>query len=427
MNPKVSFLILLGLVAAGYYAYDPELNTLHKLSGGRIGKPAAAKVSAAKPKAKKKEARPASVPAAVVKKATPAPAAEPAPEPAADATPAPAAEPQAAPAAEPEATPAADSGKPKMAPAGSARVADVLATLPLVKEGVKPNKNARYYIYLMSAGWCGPCNQEMPHIVKTYEEIRSMGVAELILIDFDGKPEEALAYMDKYGATFPAIMQDKAPVLPGIQPPGGIPSAIIVDETGNMVKSGHGSIIQQWKQHITDYEAANGIPSSLDSLADAPEDDADDDKASGKKKTAKNSKAVARALTKVKWASGRPSRKAKYYIYLQSASWCGPCRQEMPVIAEEYKAMKKDGRVELLLIGFDQTEDAAKNFLKSNGATFPMVLKGAKGVNNLPGYTEAQGIPTAIFVNAAGEVIAQGHGAMVKNWRQHTIDKEDAQ
>ncbi len=423
MNPKVSFLILLGLVAAGYYAYDPELNELHKLSGGRIGKPAAAKVSAARPKAKKKEANPAAVPAAAVKKATPAPAAEPAAEPPVDAAP--------TPAAEPETTPAAEDGKPKIAPAGSARVADVLATLPLVKEGITPNKSARYYIYLMSAGWCGPCNAEMPHIVKTYEEIRSLGVAELILIDFDGKPEEALAYMDKYGATFPAIMQDKAPALPGIQPPGGIPSAIIVDEMGNMVKRGHGSIIQQWKKHITDYEAANNLPSSLDSLANAPaEEEADDDDKPSRKKTtkaAKNAKAVARALSKVKWASGRPNLKAKYYIYLQSASWCGPCCAEMPGIAAEYKAMKKDGRVELLLIGFDQTEGRAKEWMSSNDATFPMVLKGTRGVNKLPGFTEAQGIPQAIIVNAAGEVIAQDHGAIIKNWRKLTIDKEDAE
>ncbi len=260
MNPKISFLVLLGLVALGYYAYDPELNTLHQLSGGRIGKPAPSKVKQTKPPAKKKNTVEAA--AAAAEKPTAAPAAE------TTAAPAAAEKVVAAPAAE-EQKAAADDSKAKLAPAGSARVGDVLATLPLVKE-VSPNTNARYYIYLMSAGWCGPCNQEMPHIVKAYEEIRSMGVAEVILIDFDGKQEQALAYMDKYGACFPAIMQDKAPVLPGIQPPGGIPSAIIVDEMGNMVKRGHGSLIQQWKKHITEYEEKNGLPSSLESATPAP-------------------------------------------------------------------------------------------------------------------------------------------------------------
>ncbi len=161
-------------------------------------------------------------------------------------------------AAKNKATPA----KTKVAPAGSARVADVLATLPLVKD-VKPNAEARYFVYLMSAGWCGPCNMEMPHIVKAYEEIRSEGIVEVILIDFDKKPEQARAYMDKYGATFPAVMEGVAPALPGILPPQGIPSAIIVDAMGNMVKRGHGSITRQWRKHISEYEAQKGLPPSF--------------------------------------------------------------------------------------------------------------------------------------------------------------------
>ncbi len=119
-----------------------------------------------------------------------------------------------------------------------------------------------------------------------------------------------------------------------------------------------------------------------------------------------------------------PNSEARYFIYLMSVSWCGPCQAEMPHIAEEYKAMKKDGRVELQLISFDQTEAAAKNFLKNNKAAFPMTMKDAKGVSELPGFTMAQGIPNAIIVNAAGEILKKGHGAIVQEWRRYTIDKE---
>ncbi len=407
MNPKLLFVLLLGAAALGYYAYDPELTHIHKMMGTEQSKTVrASKVKPAKARAKK--ARPA---------AEETPAAAPAAEPAAPA-------PQAAPAAE-------EPARPQLAAPGSARVADVLATLPLVRE-TTPNTNARYYIYLMSAGWCGPCNMEMPNVVKAYEEIKASGVAEIILVDFDDSPENARAYMDKYGATFPAIMQEHAPSLPGIQPPGGIPSAIIVDETGNHLVSGHGAIISDWKKHITEYEEKNALPLSIteEPAADSPEpaagDEPDADKNDKKKKSrAAVSNVVARSVAKVKWENGRPNRKAKYYIYLQSASWCGPCRAEMPTIAEEYKAMKKDGRVELLLVSFDQTESAAKKFLSSNKATFPMTMKDAKGVQELAGFTMAQGIPTAIIVNAAGEVVTQGHGAIIRNWRQFTIDKED--
>ncbi len=410
VNPKALFITMLAFAALGYYAYDPELTLINKLTG----KTAPAKTAKAQTaKAKKGKSKPAA--------ATPAPAAETEPE--TEVTPPPADEPSAV-ATAPEPEVPAEPEKPKGAPAGSARVADVLASLPLLKE-VTPNSEARYYIYLMSAGWCGPCNQEMPHIVKTYEDIKASGVAEIILIDFDDKPEAALAYMDKYGATFPAVMQDNAAVLPGIQPPGGIPSAIIVDEMGNILQQGHGSITHQWRKVITEYEEKNGLPSSLSEAAkidDTPEAGDKEQESAENKKAARN--LVARAAGKVKWASGRPSKKAKYYIYLQSASWCGPCQAEMPHIAEEYKEMKKDGRVELLLISGDRTEGAAKNFLKANKATFPMTLSNAKGVTKLPGFTMAQGIPHAIIVNSAGEVLVNGHGSIVKDWRKHTIDKE---
>ncbi len=429
MNSKLLFVAILGSAALGYYLYAPEL----PLFASRAELAQLQSEPAGKKRAKVCKAQTQELPAAQPE--TPPPAPDATPSPVAEA-PAPEPEVVSAPAPEPEkaATPA----KPQLAQAGSARVADVLAGLPLVKEAT-PNAKARYYFYLMSAGWCGPCNMEMPNVVKAYEEIRKSGIAEIILVDFDDSPENARAYMEKYGATFPAIMKDLAPALPGIQPPGGIPSAILVDEMGNPVVSGHGSIISQWKEHISAHEKKSGLPASFSTEPepaaaedevedDAPVDEdaadqADDDsekKATAKKKTRN---LVARALPKVKWASGRPNKKAEYYIYLQSASWCGPCRAEMPHIAEEYKAMKKDGRVELLLISFDRSEGAAKNFMSNHKATFPMVLKTGKGVNKLPGFTMARGVPSATIVNAEGKVLASGHGSLVREWRRYTIEQ----
>ena len=36
----------------------------------------------------------------------------------------------------------------------------------------RPNTKARYYLFLYSASWCGPCRREMPHVVRTYRKIR---------------------------------------------------------------------------------------------------------------------------------------------------------------------------------------------------------------------------------------------------------------
>ena len=95
---------------------------------------------------------------------------------------------------------------------------------------------------------------------------------------------------------------------------------------------------------------------------------------------------VGKAVGKLKTFNGKPNKKAQVYIYLQSASWCGPCNQEMPEVAEAYKEMEKDGRAELILLGHDQTEDGAKKFLKQYKAKFPGLLVGGEGNVLASGY-----------------------------------------
>jgi thiol-disulfide isomerase/thioredoxin len=149
-------------------------------------------------------------------------------------------------------------------------------------------------------------------------------------------------------------------------------------------------------------------------------------KKSADKKTASAS-AVGKAVGKLKTFNGKPSKKALVYVYLQSASWCGPCNKEMPEVAEIYKEMKKDGRAEVILIGADKTEDAAKKFLKQYKAKFPGILIGGKNVDQLPGFTPARGIPNATMVDAEGNVLANGFPSTVlPQWKQAVENLEAA-
>lgn len=124
---------------------------------------------------------------------------------------------------------------------------------------------------------------------------------------------------------------------------------------------------------------------------------------------------VGDALKQIKTISGKPDTSAICYVYLDSASWCGPCRAEMPKIVKEYKKMKKKG-IEIILCSADKTEKDAKNYVKNFKIKFPVIM----GSNaKLPGYQRAGGIPHATFVDAKGNKLESGHGSIiVSKWRE---------
>lgn len=177
--------------------------------------------------------------------------------------------------------------------------------------------------------------------------------------------------------------------------------------------------------------SAQGIESSSGDSGAGISMEGDTDKPKKKKKksekTEKKTSPVGKAVGKLKTFNGKPSKKALVYIYLQSASWCPPCNQEMPGVVEAYKEMKKDGRAEIILVGHDSTEDAAKKFLKKYKAKFAGVLSSDKKVADLPGFTLAEGIPNAIMVDAEGNVLASGFpSGIIPQWKQAVEQLEAA-
>ncbi len=52
------------------------------------------------------------------------------------------------------------------------------------------------------------------------------------------------------------------------------------------------------------------------------------------------------------------------------ATWCGPCRKEMPAMSKWYKAQKK-GSVDMVGIALD-TSDNIGNFLKQTPVSYPI-------------------------------------------------------
>ena len=99
-------------------------------------------------------------------------------------------------------------------------------------------KNAKYYLCLFSASWCGPCRAEMPRIAKTYaESLKDNPNVELIHFSRDNDENKALAWAKEHNVKFPVVKYNGGNPLD--LHTRGIPQLFIVDADGNRLEEGH--------------------------------------------------------------------------------------------------------------------------------------------------------------------------------------------
>ena len=93
------------------------------------------------------------------------------------------------------------------------------------------------------------------------------------------------------------------------------------------------------------------------------------------------------------------------------ASWCGPCKSEMPDFNDTYLEMGDE--IQFLMVnmtdGYQETLEQAKTFVADSGYSFPVFYD----VNQDAAYTYGvTSIPTTYFLDAYGQVVAYGRGAL---------------
>jgi peroxiredoxin len=88
------------------------------------------------------------------------------------------------------------------------------------------------------------------------------------------------------------------------------------------------------------------------------------------------------------------------------ASWCVPCREEMPAMDRLYQEFKDKNFVVLAVAVKDRRQDAI-NFVKELKLTYPIGLDPEGEVGLLYG---AWGLPTTYLIGAKGEGLARAWG-----------------
>jgi cytochrome c biogenesis protein CcmG/thiol:disulfide interchange protein DsbE len=85
------------------------------------------------------------------------------------------------------------------------------------------------------------------------------------------------------------------------------------------------------------------------------------------------------------------------------ASWCGPCRDEAPLLEAAWQRYRSRGLV-IVGVDYDDVTGDARAFAKRNGMTYPLVHDKKKATVNRYDVT---GVPETFFVDREGRLVGE--------------------
>lgn len=93
--------------------------------------------------------------------------------------------------------------------------------------------------------------------------------------------------------------------------------------------------------------------------------------------------------------------KGNYVLVDFWASWCGPCRGEIPNLAKLHKAYKDKGLTVVGIFGWDKEENFAKA-VKDEGITWAQIFDTEGKATDLYGI---EGIPQIMLISPDGKIV----------------------
>ena len=97
------------------------------------------------------------------------------------------------------------------------------------------------------------------------------------------------------------------------------------------------------------------------------------------------------------------------------ATWCGPCRQEMPSMEALYQRFKNSG-LEFAAVDIMEKETDVGVYIKQNNLNFPIALDLDGNVSK---NYRIQAVPATFIINRNGKIILSTVGA--RNWNTPAV------
>jgi thiol-disulfide isomerase/thioredoxin len=88
------------------------------------------------------------------------------------------------------------------------------------------------------------------------------------------------------------------------------------------------------------------------------------------------------------------------------ATWCPPCRAEMPSIEKLYQAADKE-KTQFVMLSLDNNFESARKYVQDKKLDLPIFYPAA----DLPPLFTVNGIPTTFIFNEDGKLIAKREGS----------------
>ncbi|MDR0502447.1 MAG: TlpA family protein disulfide reductase [Treponema sp.] len=90
------------------------------------------------------------------------------------------------------------------------------------------------------------------------------------------------------------------------------------------------------------------------------------------------------------------------------ATWCPPCRSEMPSMETLYKRFKDQG-LEILAVDIGENLNTVRQFIKTNNYTFPVMLDSKSQISGIYGI---EAIPATFIIDREGKIIGRVTGSI---------------